>query len=98
MFSGGFGDGGGSVSFGRKPDRRNPHLRFTWIPATSPWKSVVGEVVLQVATVTGLGGLFSWWQITAKRGVGCKLNTHNYLGSGMGAPQGSGGQRSEMVG
>ena len=30
----------------------------------------------------------------------CVLNFHtlNYLGSGMGAPQGSGGQRSEMVG
>ena len=29
-------------------------VRFTWIPATSPWKSVVGEVVLQAA-VTALG-------------------------------------------
>lgn len=51
VFGGFRGDGGGAVNL----TEEIPSVRFTWIPATSPWKSVVGEVVLQVAVGPALG-------------------------------------------
>jgi len=41
---------------------------------------------------------FEFLTATKKKQTVVFFYTLNYLGSGMGAPQGSGGQRSEMVG